>query len=221
MSWKSYSVDEITQVSSKINRTLRRCSKLKKIDLSFNYLRSRLFLLLCGLVQPLEYLNLQDCHLDRVDLTFLNSDSMLKSLRSCKELNLSMNDFSLTHSIVFNIISNCYQLNCLSISHCQIPMNIICQNLVLDILLKDSNQFCKLKYLMIQPFTPPKMHEIMGILHALSLVQSLQKLSFLPALYAFPGSCDTDREIYAFKIIRICGSILHAKGRGDVDFVDF
>ena len=178
-------------------------------------------MILRGIVQPLEYLNLQDCRLDRVDITFLNSESILKSLKSCKELNLSMNDLSHTYPVVFNIISNCYQLNCLSISHCQIPMNIICQNLVLEILLKDSNRFCKLKYVMIQPFTPPKMHEIIDILHAFSLVNSLQKLSFLPGLYAFPGNSDTDRQVFAFKIIKICGSILNAKGRSDIDFVDF
>ena len=163
--------------------------------MSFNFLRSRLFSLLRGLTQPLEYLNLQDCRLDSNDVAYLNSNVMLKTLSSCKELNLSMNDFSQSYSVVFNVIANCAQLNCLSISHCQIPTDIICQNLVYGTImnplgslsLSESSRFSKLKVIYVQPFVPPKMHEIIDILHAFSMIKSLQKLSFLPSLYAFPG----------------------------------
>lgn len=209
-------------VCSRINRALRRSYKLKKIDLSFNFLRSRLFSLLRGLVQPLEYLNLQDCRLDSTDVAYLNTLNMLKTLRSCKELNLSMNDFSQSHTIIFNVISNCTQLNCLSLSYCQIPIDIICQNLVGRILLGENNvsNFPKLKVIYVQPFTPPKMHEILDILHSFSQLKTLQKFCFLPSLYAFPGNNDAEREISAMKVIQICASILESKGRNDIEFIN-
>jgi hypothetical protein len=199
---------------------------LKKIDLSFNFLRSRLFSLLRGLIQPLEYLNLQDCRLDSTDIAFLNTSSMLKTLRSCRELNLSMNDFSQSHTILFNIVDNCGQLNCLSISYSQIPIDIICQNLVGRVLLNSTEtattatNFSKLKYVCIQPFTPPKMHEILDILHSFCLIKSLQKICFLPSLYAFPGANDFERESSAAKIIQICSGILESKGRSDIEFIN-
>ena len=229
----------MNEVCSRINKTLRRSYKLKKIDLSFNYLRTRLFSLMRGLLQPLEYLNLQDCRLDSTDIAYLNTTSMLKTLRSCKELNLSMNDFSQAHSIVFNVIANCTQLNCLSISYCQIPIEFICQHLVGRIILNSpsanpsisnssngglvdetTSNFTKLKVIYIQPFTPPKMHEIIDIIHSFSLISSLEKICFLPSLYAFPGANDFEREINAMKIIQICASILESKGRSDIEFVN-
>ena len=169
----------MNEVCTRINKMLRRSFKLKKLDLSFNYLRTRLFSLMRGIFQPLEYLNLQDCRLDSTDIAYLNTMSMLKSLRLCKELNLSMNDFSQSYSIVFSIIANCTQLNCLSISYCQIPIEFICQHLVTRIFLNSSKKksilendsldetdqsssFTKLKVIYLQPFTPPKMHEILG-----------------------------------------------------------
>ena len=207
----------------RLNKILRRSYKLKKIDLSFNFLRSRLFSLLHGLVQSVEYLNLQDCRLDSTDIAFINTSCILKCLRSCKELNLSMNDFSQSYSIVFNIISNCIQLNCLSISYSQIPYEVICQSLVNETILKnqnDANLFSKLKMVYIQPFTPPKMHEIIDIIHSFSLIKSLQKIFFLPSLYAFSGTNDFEREISAMKIIRICSNIFESKGRNDIEFIN-
>lgn len=230
----SYSNEEINEICMRINKSLRRSYKLKRIDFSFNFLRSRLFRLLHGLMQPLEYLNLQDCRLDSSDVAFLNTQSMLKCLRTCKELNLSMNDFSQSHSAVFNVVAQCGQLNCLSISYCQIPFDLICQELVANIILsggasltsraadndKNSNNFTQLKYICIQPFTPPKMHEILDILHAFCSIKSLQRICFLPSLYAFPGSNDQERELAADKIILICGSILESKARMDIEFIN-
>lgn len=232
----------MNEVCTRINKTLRRSFKLKKIDLSFNYLRSRLFSLMRGLFQPLEYLNLQDCRLDSTDIAYLNTTSMLKTLCSCKELNLGMNDFSQSHSIVFNIIANCTQLNCLSISYCQIPIEFICQHLVGRVFLntlsspssrqktsssslssmddEETDSFTKLKVIYLQPFTPPKMHEIIDIIHSFSLIPSLEKMCFLPSLYAFPGANDLEREINAMKVIQICSSILESKGRSDIEFIN-
>ena len=217
----SYSNEEIKECCARINKSLRRNYKLKKIDFSFNFLRSRLFSLLSCLVQPLEYLNLQDCRLDHNDICFLNTPLLVKVLKSCKELNLSMNDFSHSYSSVFSLMSNCTHLNCLSISHCQIPVDVICEKFFDKVILANPKQFSQLKYVMIQPFTPPKMSEIVVILGQLSMVKSLQKMSFLPSLYAFPGNTDTDREANAIQIIRACAGILEAKGRTDIDFVDF
>lgn len=109
----------------------------------------------------------------------------------------------------------------MSISHCQIPVDIICDKFFDKILLANPRQFAKLKYVMIQPFTPPKMTEIVQILTQLSMVKSLQKMSFLPSLYAFPGNTDTERESNAIQIVRACAAILETKGRTDIDFVDF
>jgi hypothetical protein len=228
----------MNEVCTRINKTLRRSFKLKKIDLSFNYLRSRLFSLMRGLFQPLEYLNLQDCRLDSTDIAYLNTTSMLQTLGSCKELNLGMNDFSQSYSNVFNIIANCTQLNCLSISYCQIPIEYICQHLVGRVFLNtpqqkkssssfnameeddDKDNFTKLKVIYLQPFTPPKMHEIIDIIHSFSLITSLEKMCFLPSLYAFPGANDIEREINAIKVIQICSSIFQAKGRSDIEFIN-
>lgn len=109
----------------------------------------------------------------------------------------------------------------MSISHCQIPVDIICDKFFDKILLANPGQFAKLKYVMIQPFTPPKMTEIVQILTQLSMVKSLQKMSFLPSLYAFPGNTDTERESNAIQIVRACVAILETKGRTDIDFIDF
>lgn len=146
---------------------------------------------------------------------------MLKSLRCCKELNLSMNDFSQIFTSVFSLISNCNQLNCLSISHCKIPQSIICQQLVNSIILGESvNKFPKLKVIHMQPFVPPKMNEVIEILTTFSLVKSLQKLCFLPSIYMFPGNNETERETAAIRIIKICCGILQSKGRDDIEFID-
>lgn len=163
---------------------------------------------------------------------------MLKCLKSCRELNLSMNDFSQSHANLFSIIAECQLLNCLSISYCQIPFELICQDLVGGVILgnegtstveTDGDQaaasvgllpFSNLKYVCIQPFTPPKMHEILDILHAFCLVKSLQRICFLPSLYAFPGSNESERELAADKIIHICEAILESKGRSDIDFIN-
>ncbi len=177
----------MSEICGKLNRFIRRAFKLRKLDLSFNYLRTRIFSLLRGVVQPLEYLNLQDCRLDSTDIAYLNTNGMLKTLKNCRELNLSMNDFSQSHSIVINVILNCLKLNCLSISYCQIPIEILCQNLAVRII--DNNQL-QLKVLCLQPFTPPPIHEIIDIIHAFSSLKTLQRFSFLPSLYAFPGSND-------------------------------
>jgi hypothetical protein len=220
----NYTNEETTQICARINKTLRRSYRLKKIDLSFNYLRTRLFSLFNGVNQPLEYLNLQDCRLDSTDITFLNTTPMLKCLRTLRELNLSMNDFSQSYSIAFNLLSNCTQLNCLSISYCQIPIEIICQQLVGEIFLNppdlETSDFNKLKVIYVQPFTPPKMHEIIDIIHSFSRMKSLQKLYFLPSLYAFPGVNDFEREVAAMKIIRICSHVFESRGRNDIEYIN-
>ena len=242
----SYTNDETNQVCARINRTLRRSFKLRKIDLSFNFLRTRLYSLLRGLVQPIEYLNLQDCRLDASDVAFLTASPMLATLRTCKELNLSMNDFSQTYQMIATLIGNCTQLNCLSISYCQIPIEAICHDLVGQVLLDTTSnpsssssssssaaastadqqldttatRFSKLKMIQIQPYTPPKIHEIIDILHAFSRIKSLEKFGFLPSLYAFPGTNDYEREKSAIKVIQICNSILESKGRSDIEFTN-
>lgn len=196
---------------------IRRAYNLRKIDLSFNYLRSRIFSIFRGVVQQLEYLNLQDCRLDSVDVAYLNTNGMIKTLRNCRELNISMNDFSQSYSIVFNIISSCLKLNCVSISYCQIPIEAICQQLVPRIM---ENKELQMKLIYIQPFTPPPIHEIIDIIHAFSAMKTVQKLCFLPSLYAFPGSNDFERENIAMEIYQICYSILDARGRSDIEFIN-
>lgn len=165
--------------------------------------------------------------------------SMLKCLKSCRELNLSMNDFSQSHANLFSIVAECQLLNCLSISYCQIPFELICQDLVGGVILGGNEAtktvaktngeaaasvgllpFSNLKYVCIQPFTPPKMHEILDILHAFCLVKSLQRICFLPSLYAFPGSNENERELAADNIIHICAAILESKERSDIDFIN-
>lgn len=212
----SYTNEEINEICGRLNRFLRRAFSLRKLDLSFNYLRTRIFSILRGLVQPLEYLNLQDCRLDSTDIAYINTNGMLKTLKNCRELNLSMNDFSQSNSIVINIIINCLKLNCLSISYCQIPIDILCQQLAKRLA---ENQQSQLKVVCIQPFVPPPLHELMDILHAFSVLKNLQRLYFLPSVYAFPGSNDYERENAAFEVYQVCSSILDARGRSDIDFL--
>lgn len=210
----NYTNEEITEICSRINRILRRSHSLRKIDFSFNYLRSRIAFLFNSITQPLEYLNLQDCRLDSNDITHLNTSQMLKLLKNCSELNLSMNDFSQSYMNLFNIIHNCVDLYCLSISYCQIPMEIICQQLVNHL------ASLPLKVICIQPFTPPPIHELIDIIHAFCAIKTLQKFSFLPSLYAFPGSNDFEREQTAMEVYQICSSVLEAKNRSDIEFMN-
>lgn len=236
MSTCSYTTEETNEVCLRINKILRRSFKLKKIDLSYNHLCFKLFSLLHGMSQPIEYLNLQDCCLESTDIAFLNTSAMQKCLRACKELNLSMNNFSQSHSTLFSIIRNCVQLNCLSISNCRIPFDLICHTLVDDVILgyesdasttttttsllhSSAPRLSNLKVVLIQPYTPPKMHEIIDIIHSFSRVKSLQRLYFLPLLYAFAGSNDYEREISAIKIIRTCYNIFESQGRTDIEFI--
>ena len=84
----------------------------------------------------------------------------------------------------------------------------------------DTIAFSKLKVIYIQPFTPPKMHEILDILHSFCAIKSLQKFCFLPSLYAFPDNNDYERELAAMKVIQVCTSILESRGRGDIEFIN-
>ncbi len=146
------------------------------------------------------------------DIQYLNTTSaMLKTLRNCRELNLSMNDFSQAYMILINVVVNCKKLNCLSISYCQIPVEIICQQLSSHLV--DT----KLKILFLQSFTPPPMHEILDLIHCFCKIKSLQKFCFLPSLYAFPGSNDYERESNAMDLYQVCFNVFEAKNRSDID----
>jgi hypothetical protein len=52
------------------------------------------------------------------------------------------------------------------------------------------------------------------------MIKSLQKVFFLPSLYAFHGTNDLEREITAVKTIRICSNVFESRGRGDIEFIN-
>ncbi|CAF0790880.1 unnamed protein product [Didymodactylos carnosus] len=204
----------LTDLCQDFNRLFRRLIYLRKLDLSYSYLRSHIRTLLTGLIQPLDYLNLQDCRLTSIDIEFINS---MRNIRYIRELNLSMNDFSTCSTIIINIVEKIPNLVSLSLAYCQLNPSTLVQ---LATCFKSVNeQKTSIRYLSLKGFIPYLNWEFLDLLHAYANLMTLKKLLLFPQLYAYPGANDDEREITARDLYRRCCTILQTLGRTDLELL--
>ena len=197
------------------NRLLRRLIYLRKLDLSYSYLQSYIRILFSGLIQPLEYLNLQDCRLISNDLEFLLS---MRNLRYLNELNLSMNNFGTRtcSNIILQLIPRCTQLTILSIGYCSLQASTIGQ--LADYFIKEKNQ-TKITILSFKSIIPYYNHEFDDLLQKFGQIKTLKKLLLFPQLHTYPGANDDEREFVARELFRRCCQTLQTLNRQDIELL--
>lgn len=197
------------------NRLLRRLIYLRKLDLSYSYLQSNIRILFSGLVQPLEYLNLQDCRLISNDLEFLAS---MRNLRYIHELNLSMNNFGTRTcaNLILDIVSRCPKLTILSIGYCSLQASTIGQ--LADWFLKEKHQ-TKITTLSFKSIIPYYNYEFDFLLQKFGQIQTLKKLFLFPQLHTYPGVNDDEREFVARELYRRCCQTLQTLNRLDIELL--
>ena len=197
------------------NRLIRRLIYLRKLDLSYSYLQSYIRILFSGLIQPLEYLSLQDCRLIANDLEFLLS---MRNLRYLNELNLSMNNFGARpcSNIILQIIPRCPKLTILSIGYCSLSASTIGQ--LADHFIKEKNQ-TKILLLSFRSIIPYYSHEFDFLLQKFGQIKTLKKLLLFPQLHTYPGANDDERELVARELYRRCCQTLQALNRQDLELL--
>ncbi|CAF4141453.1 unnamed protein product [Didymodactylos carnosus] len=204
----------LTDLCQDFNRLFRRLIYLRKLDLSYSYLRSHIRTLLTGVIQPLDYLNLQDCRLTSVDIEFIHS---MRNIRYIRELNLSMNDFSMCSTLIVNIVEKIPNLVSLSLAYCQLHTSTLVQ---LAGCFKPINESqTSIRYLSLKSFIPYLNWEFLDLMHAFANITTLKKLLLFPQLYAYPGANDDEREIAARDLYRRCCTILQTLGRTDLELL--
>jgi hypothetical protein len=197
------------------NRLLRRLIYLRKLDLSYSYLQSYIRILFSGLIQPLEYLNLQDCRLVSNDLEFLLS---MRNLRYLQELNLSMNNFGTRScsNLIIQLIPRCPQLTNLSISYCSLQVSTIGQ--LADYFIQEKNQ-TKISILSFKSIIPYHNYEFDFLLQKFGQIKTLKKLLIFPQLHTYPGVNDEERELIAEELYRRCCQTLQTLNRLDIELL--
>ncbi len=205
----------LTDLCTDFNRLLRRLIYLRKLDLSYSYLQSYIRILFSGLIQPLEYLNLQDCRLISNDLEFLLS---MRNLRYLNELNLSMNNFGTRtcSNIILKIIPRCTQLRILSIGYCSLQASTIGQ--LADYFIKEKNQ-TNITILSFKSIIPYYNYEFDYLLQKFGQIQTLKKLLLFPQLHTYPGTNDDERESVARELYRRCCQTLQTLNRLDIELL--
>lgn len=197
------------------NRLLRRLIYLRRLDLSYSYLQSYIRILFSGLVQPLEYLSLQDCRLISNDLEFLLS---MRNLRHLHELNLSMNNFGtrICSNIICELVPRCLQLRNLSIGYCSLSASTIGQ--LADYFIQEKHQ-TKIAILSFKSIIPYYNHEFDLLLQKFGQLKTLKKLLLFPQLHTYPGANDDERELVARELYRRCLQTLQTLNRLDIELL--
>jgi hypothetical protein len=205
----------LTHLCTEFNRLLRRLIYLRKLDLSYSYLQSYIPLLFSGLVQRLEYLNLQDCRLISTDLEFLLS---MRNLRHLNELNLSMNNFCARSctNLLQQLISRCPQMIMLSLSYCSLSAASLGQ--LAEQFLQHTHQ-TQIVILSLKSIIPYYSYEFDHLLSKFGQIPSLKKLHLFPQLYAYPGADDDERELIAEELYRRCCQTLQTLNRQDLELL--
>ncbi|KAL5016895.1 hypothetical protein ScPMuIL_006484 [Solemya velum] len=191
-----------------LNQTLRGLKDLRKLNLSSSNLRDGLDNLLNGLTQPIEYLGLRDCRLNKTDIQFL---LQWDNIASVKELNLSRNNLKPLAYLCVSLLTKLRKIICFSISYCCFT------TIGLRQIVRRCIECDHLKYLAIQSFTPPPLPDVQELLQDCTTIFSLQKCLLLPETYAFPGSNDSDRIHNREMLLDIAYQYLEHMGRTDID----
>ena len=108
-----------------LNELLKKLKHLRRIDLSYCDLHGSLGMILDGLRQPLEYLNLKDCRLTEHDLYQLVNWRPVAALR---EVNLSCNNLKFLGNAVLCLLEKMPNIACVSVSYCSLSVH--CQVLI-------------------------------------------------------------------------------------------
>ncbi|CAF4066524.1 unnamed protein product [Adineta steineri] len=205
----------LTNLCTDFNRLLRRLIYLRRLDLSYSYLQSYIRILFSGLIQPLEYLNLQDCRLVSKDLEFLLS---MRNLRYFKELNLSMNNFGTRTcaNLILQIIPRCPELTILSIGYCSLQASAIGQ--LADYYIKEKTH-TKISLLSFKSIIPYYNYEFDILLQKFGQIKTLKKLLLFPQLHTYPGVNDDERELVARELYRRCCQTLQTLNRQDLELL--
>ncbi|TGZ73175.1 hypothetical protein CRM22_001666 [Opisthorchis felineus] len=224
-----------------LNRALISLRYLQRLGLARCHLTGQLKILLNGLSQPLEYLNLQDCCLSPEDINFLILQ--WRPLQRLYELNLSRNNLSKVpqetlHHMVYSLCMRPPgQLVCLSIAYTCLPTEWLvwlvglmagidanvnqqagtdCDDSASD---KWIDTTSTLRVLCLQPFVPPPRDVIHRILHRVARLPKLQRLHLFPAAYAFPADGEASQRELRMDWISHSRNYLRQRSRPDIEVV--
>ncbi|KAF7249601.1 Leucine rich repeat [Paragonimus skrjabini miyazakii] len=224
-----------------LNRALISLRYLQRLGLARCHLTGQLKILLNGLSQPLEYLNLQDCCLSPDDVTYLVLH--WRPLQRLYELNLSRNNLSnvADETLEQLVRTVCLrppgQLVCLSIAYTCLSVDRLIWLVGLMVGMnvnRTTNQnqqaddddaasdklidaVSTLRVLCIQSFVPPSREAAHRILYRVARLSKLQRLHLLPAAYAFPASGESDQRELRMEWITHCRNYLRQRARPDVE----
>ncbi|CAL8101626.1 unnamed protein product [Calicophoron daubneyi] len=195
-----------------LNRALISLRYLQRLGLARCHLTGQLKILLNGLSQPLEYLNLSDCCLAPEDINFLVLQ--WRPLRGLYELNLSRNNLSKVPELTLKelVQTVCLkppgQLVCLSIAYTCLSTDRLIWLVGLMAGMDDTqadqadeheaereegmsdkwiDTVSQLRVLCIQSFVPPSREDVHRLLYRTARLPKLQRLHLFPAAYAFPA----------------------------------
>ncbi|VDP83384.1 unnamed protein product [Echinostoma caproni] len=221
-----------------LNRALISLRYLQRLGLARCHLTGHLKVLLNGLSQPLEYLNLQDCCLSVEDINYLVLQ--WRPLHGLYELNLSRNNLSkVPDETLLQLVHNvCLrprgQLVCLSVAYTCLSIDRLVWFVGLmagtEQSTQDTNEELNdnasdkwiesastLRVLCIQPFVPPPREDIHRILYRAAKLPKLQRLHLFPAAYAFPASGDIRQRELRLEWISHSRNYLRQRLRADVE----
>ncbi|VDM00997.1 unnamed protein product, partial [Schistocephalus solidus] len=204
-----------------LNRALISLRHLQRLGLARCYLGGQLHILLGGLSQPLEYLNIQDCSLTADDVDYLVFN--WRPLPCLYELNLARNNLAsvpqLTMAQLFwrTCFSQTGRLACLSLAYTCMsfdqltwilkiltgeikPRDIVPIETTASPLSSDDSDAecisskCTLRVLCLQNFVPPTEEVGLVLLHLAVALPRLRFFHLYPAFYAFPGATEKEQR---------------------------
>ena len=191
-----------------LNLLLKKLKHIRRVDLSYCDLHGCLGMVLDGLRQPLEYLNLKDCRITEEDLDQLVNWRPVAGLR---EINLSCNNLKFLGHAVISLLEKTPNIACMSISFCSFSVH--CQVLIA----RACKECGRLKVLCMQGYTPLPQNDILEILHITAQIRSVQKVVLFPESYGFPGNNELEREMNKYHTMRFSYRYLKMRGRQDVE----
>ncbi|THD18328.1 hypothetical protein D915_009364 [Fasciola hepatica] len=221
-----------------LNRALISLRYLQRLGLARCHLTGHLKVLLNGLSQPLEYLNLQDCCLSPEDINYLVLQ--WRPLQGLYELNLSRNNLSkVSDETLLQLVRNvCLgprgHLVCLSVAYTCLSIDRLvwfvgliagteqsAQESTEDTNDNASDKWIEststLRVLCIQPFVPPSREDVHRLLYRVAKLTKLQRLHMFPAAYAFPARGEARQRELRLECISHSRNYLRQRLRADVD----
>ncbi|BHF58748.1 hypothetical protein SprV_0100170300 [Sparganum proliferum] len=222
-----------------LNRALISLRHLQRLGLARCYLGGQLHILLGGLSQPLEYLNIQDCSLTADDIEYLVFN--WRPLPCLYELNIARNNLAnvpqITMAQLFwrTCFSQTGRLACLSLAYTCMsfdqltwilkiltreikPRDIVPVEITTSSLSSDDSDVecvssnCTLRVLCLQNFVPPTEEVGRVLLHLAVALPRLRFFHLYPAFYAFPGANEKEQQRNRSQEIAQSNSYIRRRG---------